>query len=140
MEKENIILIVMSALLLIAIVGIAGPATQQFGFAGYNDLGTSGVTNTAVEVSASVDNLDGSDNTVLAANGGRQYARIQNIGTSEVSIHLEAATTTLANREGIVLKITGEGSIYEIDSDNLYFGVIMGIASTTTSTLSIIEK
>jgi len=139
MDKSNIILIVISALLLFAIIGFAVPATQPFGFAGYNDLGTGGVTNTSASVSASVDTT-GAENTVMAANGARQYARIQNVGTAEVFLHLDPATSTLAVNKGILLETSGADSIYEIGPDNLYFGVIMGLASSTTSTLSVIEK
>jgi len=102
----------------------------------YNDLGYSGVTNSNVTVSASVDS-DGSDNTVLVANAARKYVRIENVGAYDVWLHLDKATSTLAVEKGIELNV---GDVYEIGPDNLYIGQIMGLATSSTSTLEYVEK
>src|SRR3990167_1069400 len=58
-------------------------------------------SHTVVNVSSSTVGI--ATNQVLAANSGRQYARIQNQGNTRVSCIFESQTSTLAVGKGIVL-------------------------------------
>jgi len=136
----NIVLVIV--LILFGIVAwkmISQENATSFGYSGYNDLGYDGVTNTVVTSSAAVD-ADAGDNTILNANAARKYARLQNIGTTLVTLQLDSATSTLAVTKGILLATTGAASVYKIGPDNLYIGAIMGLASGTTGTISVVEK
>jgi hypothetical protein len=98
-----------------------------------------GVTHATVAVSITA--LATSTNTVLAANSGRQYARIQNMCNTRVSCFLSTSTVGLAVGAGIVLNASStESSSYEIMPDNLYKGMIRCIAETATCTVSTVEK
>ncbi len=87
------------------------------------------VTNSSVDVSASTSTL------VLPANMVRQYAAIVN--DSANTVWLSLGTAALADK-GITLNANG-GS-YEINPNNAYIGNVYAIASSTTSTLTTVEK
>lgn len=98
-------------------------------------------SNTTVLISSST---WGATNTtqVLAENTGRQYARIQNMGASNVTCILSGTTTAIVANKGIVLtsstaQIT---SIYEITPNNLYKGVVKCIGGNASGTVQVIEK
>lgn len=103
----------------------------------------SGVTATTVGVSAT--NIgtaaSGTITQVMAANSGRQYARIQNMGNTRVSCVLADSTSTLAVGKGIVLYNSSTlVSFYEINPNNLYKGVVRCLSETATCTVSVVEK
>ena len=80
-------------------------------------------------------------NQVLAANSGRQYARIQNQGNTRVSCVFDSSTSTLAVGKGIVLfGSTTYPSAYEIDLDNLYKGAVNCLSETATNSVSVVEE
>jgi hypothetical protein len=74
---------------------------------------------------------------LLSANAARQYARITNDRAAIIYLGLTTASTTLAKGEGIRLS---NGQSYEISVDNLYVGEVWGIASSSASVASILEK
>lgn len=69
-----------------------------------------------------------SSTTILAANAARKYAVICNNGTNDVFL---ARAGTAVSGSGILLKASG-GS-YEINSTNLYLGIICGISASSNS-------
>ena len=140
-KLTGVLLVLILIIGIVGLVGIFQEKTQSFGMSGYNDLGYSGVTNSSSSVSIAVAVTSTSTaNEVLAANSARKYARIQNTGSSVITLQLDAATSTLKLSEGIVLATSGAESVYVIGPDNLYIGRIMGLALTATGTISKIEK
>jgi hypothetical protein len=93
---------------------------------GVNDFYTATMSSTTPGIYAT--------SSVLAANSNRQYARITNVGAGGVYLGLGNTVTIYT---GIYL---ATGSSYEINPLNLYKGAITAIATTSTTTLSIVEK
>jgi hypothetical protein len=85
-------------------------------------------TNSAVTVSTS-------NTTVLARNTGRQYAVIVNDGANPV--YLSLGGTAVAN-SGI--RLNAQGGSFEITNENLFGGVINGIATGGSSVVTVFEK
>lgn len=117
------------------IVGVVGilkePKAGTFGFAGYNDLGYSGVTNSSISVLTTY-------TSVFSPNGGRIWARITNDNaTNTVWCHFVNTTSTVAVSEGIRI---AAGEYFEIGPDNLWKGQVYCIAETGTTTVNTIEK
>lgn len=145
MDKINTLLL--TALLASSIAGLViglqpaeypEPVITNFGYSGYNELGD-GFSETLVNISNS--NLATATNQALAANTAVAYRRIQNVGNTMVTCHLDDATSTLANKTGIVLYASSSvNSIYEIGPDNLYKGKITCISESSTGTLSVTER
>ena len=94
---------------------------------------TAGGSETLTTIAAAVP-VTTTSATAIAANAARMSLVIVNNGASDVTIR--RAATAVAG-QGIVLKANG-GS-YEINSTNLYKGVISCITATGTSTLAIEE-
>lgn len=80
----------------------------------------SGITTDRVNVASA------SSTTILSANSAREYALIVNTCADEVFVALE---DTASKNYGFML--TGNGGSYEINPDNLWVGLISGIASTS---------
>ena len=131
--KEVIVGILLVVLLFGASLEIAhflqSPSANVGGTAATVNRIVDPVTNSSVDVSASTSTL------VLASNVGRVYAAIVNNSANSIWISLGAAA--VANK-GILLNANG-GS-YEINPNNMYVGNIYAIASSTTSTVTIVEK
>lgn len=131
--KEVIVGILLVVLLFGASLEIANflqsPSANVGGTAATVNRIVDPVTNSSVDVSASTSTL------VLASNVGRVYAAIVNNSANSIWISLGAAA--VANK-GILLNANG-GS-YEINPNNMYVGNIYAIASSTTSTVTIVEK
>lgn len=96
-------------------------------------------THTRIDISAATSGVT----QALAANSGRKYARIQNIGSTAVTCWLNSTTTGLIAGTGIVLygtSTTADLSVYEITPQNLYKGLVRCVSQSGTSTISIIDK
>ena len=77
---------------------------------------------------------------ILPANAAREYAEICNSGSSDVFVVLTNTTSTASvNVGGRIVKYTECYKISDTEG-NLWFGKIFANASSTTSTLSILEK
>ena len=88
----------------------------------------SSATDSAVTVATS-------STTVLARDANRQYARICNDdGTNYVDINFSA---TASSTTGFKLE---KGECYEIKGENLYIGVISGIANSASVVLTVLYK
>lgn len=87
-------------------------------------------SSTITSVSEVSSPISTSSSVVLAANVARKDALFINNGT--VDIYLSRSNTATTTK-GILLK--AGGSVYEINSTNLYKGVISAIASTSTTLL-----
>lgn len=144
MDKTNTVLL--SALLAVAIASLViglKPEIQQpapvVNVMGEINEWFSGGSASTVNVSNS--NLATATTQVLAANSGRQYARITNRGNTSVTCLLSNTTTTLAVGSGIILYSSSSvNSYYDIGPDNLYKGVVRCISETATNTVSVFEK
>ena len=138
MEKKldlPILGIVIVLIIEIVILGmIFRKEARPLGSADFNRI-ESGVTHSTANISASVGTA--TTNAVLSANPGRVYAMICNPSTDEITLQLTSSTSGLVAKKGIVLDAK---ECYEIKPDNLYIGAIVGIASTSTSTITTIEK
>jgi len=88
------------------------------------------IITTCTSSSASVTSTSG---TALAANAARKYAVLTNAGTSDVWLH---PGLTAVSGQGILLKPFG---CFEIDSTNLYSGVISAVTTAGTASLAITE-
>ena len=84
----------------------------------------------ATTVTETITPVTTSSSVILAANPSRKDALIINMGT--VDVFLSRSGTSVLN-QGIILK--AGGSVYEINSTNLYRGAISAIASAATSLL-----
>lgn len=93
--------------------------------------GNSSSFNSATSSSAAVTSTSA---TVLTANASRKDAYLVNTGANPIYL---ARGTTAADSEGIY--IGPNGGVYEINSTNLYTGVIAAIAPDGDSTLTISE-
>ena len=142
MNNNKITTILLGAILLISIgvlivslqPKVIPNVTVNPAFSGENEF-YDGVTAAVVSVSATSTN--GAITQILAASSGRQYARFQNTGVYTASCQLDDATSTLAVGTGIVLYAS---TSYEIRPDNLYKGIVRCIASTATTTISVVQK
>lgn len=76
---------------------------------------------------------------VLPRNVGREYAEICNSGSSDVFVTLTNTTSTAVTAKGRIVKSTYCYKIAEVEG-NMWLGGIYAVASSTTSTLSILEK
>jgi hypothetical protein len=108
---------------------------EDFKFGSENEYYT-GASATSVSVSI----VATGTTQVLAANSGRQYARIQNMGNTNVTCQLTSTTSALAVGVGIVLNSSSTNAIFELGPDNLYKGVVRCIASTATTVVSAVDK
>lgn len=128
-----------SSVALLAVLLFAGLSyhnSQNVGFqAGDMGVNRFGYVSTSTSVAV------GSDlqTTVLATSTARRYALIRNTGSNAVCLGLSddrvAPVGTFCN--GIYL--AASGGEWEIDETNLYFGPIVGRATTATTTVSVIE-
>lgn len=123
MNKKIIIILV---LLVIGIGFIALNTKDQL-------AGLPGKMITSVSTSTSV-SVSTTSATMLATNSNRNSAVLVNDGSNIV--YLSLGTTAVAN-QGI--RLNASGGSYEINTENLYVGVINGITSSGTSTLTLIE-
>ena len=135
MDKATSVLLILILILEIGIFGVIKKMEiLPLGSADFNRI-ESGVTHSTANISASVGTA--TTNAVLSANPGRVYAMICNPSTDEITLQLTSSTSGLVAKKGIVLDAK---ECYEIKPDNLYIGAIVGIASTSTSTITTIEK
>jgi len=105
---------------------------QNLGFGGYNELGTTGVTNASTTVASTT------ATSILSANYGRMYTTICNDDSANaVYLHLTATDTAVMVQTGY--KLTA-GSCYTIGPDNLWMGVVYGIANVAPVKVTIVEK
>ena len=124
-----------------AVAGLTGALvqkeTQTFGYAGFNDLGYSGMTHATATISITV--ATATTHTVMSANPARQYARLENQTASDYFyLYFTTATSTLEVGAGIRLD---PGDNYVIGPDNLWVGEVAALASSTaTATITYIEK
>ena len=88
------------------------------------------IITTCISSSSPVTSTSG---TALAANVARKYAVLTNAGTSDVWLH---PGPTAVSGQGILLKPFG---CFEIDSTNLYSGVISAVTTAGTASLAITE-
>lgn len=135
-------------LTLILIVLIAGFAfyylmpggEMSLGYGGFNRTQTVEHSTTSISTRSGVATTThtGIVNTILEASDSASRREIRNESTNSVSIMLQSSTasSSLIYGDGIILD-TGES--YIITPDNLYTGKIVGIASSSTTTLSTIE-
>lgn len=93
---------------------------------GVNDFYSATMSSSSVGIYAT--------SSVLASNVNRQYLRITNIGAGGVYLGFGSTATVFT---GVLV---AAGGSYEINPLNLYKGAITAIATTSTSTLSIVEK
>lgn len=82
---------------------------------------------------SSIASVTSTSSTALASNPVRKYAAITNTGSSDVYLHCGATAVT---GQGILLKTNGS---FEIDSTNLYGGIIAAVTTVGTSSLAIME-
>ena len=88
------------------------------------------IITTCTSSSASVTSTS---STALAANAARKYAVLTNIGTGDVYLHCGSLAI---GGQGILLKPFG---CFEIDSTNLYSGIVAAVTSAGTASLAIME-
>lgn len=103
------------------------------------DLGYSGVTHATTAVSASVD-ADGGDNRIMEENAARKCFRIENppLSGDTLTFILDNATSGLTLWEGFILEA---GEYYDsCEAGVEWFGEVLGIASSSTTTISYVEK
>ncbi len=91
--------------------------------------------NAITTVTAATVAVSTTSSTALAANTNRKNATFVNNGAADVTIRRGAGPA--AAGAGIVLK--ANGGAYEIDSRNLYKGVVTCITASGTSSLAIEE-
>ena len=82
---------------------------------------------------SSTASVTSTSSTALASNPVRKYAAITNTGLSDVYLHCGA---TAISGQGILLKTNGS---FEIDSTNLYDGIVAAVTTSGTSSLAIME-
>lgn len=108
---------------------IATPLTARAAIASIQR--SPGTTSSEItSVSETAPSVSTASSIILAANLNRKDALIINTGTTD--IYISRSGTTVIGR-GILLK--AGGSVYEINSTNLYKGAISAIASAATSLL-----
>lgn len=90
---------------------------------------------TEVETSSSVTVASSTSTEILGKNTGRIYAAIVNDGDTDV--YLSLGGTAVAG-EGI--RLNANGGTYEINPDNLFIGAVNGIATSSPSSVTIIEQ
>jgi len=132
----NILLAIFCIVALVSLViSLQNGADVKVGSADYTKI-QDGITATAKSVPASY--VSASANLVADVNIARTYLRIEcPPNQTEVTLQLDDATSTIALRNGIILSA---GEYFEMQGPMLYTGKIMGIASSSTSTISVIEK
>ena len=78
--------------------------------------------------------MSNSSATVLAANTNRRYVLLQNIGGVDVWCNFSA--TAVANTG---FRLDANGGIFEMNSSNIYMGIITGITGSGTTTVLVTE-
>ncbi len=136
-NKEKIVLAFVGLILLVGLVSVlvefrVEKAVREAGVAvGAGDeltkLGSPVSTKVAVAASSTSPTL------LLATSTARKYVAIVNTATNTLTVCPSVATCTQST--GIVLNASG-GS-YEITSENLYFGAIYGILSTSHADVAL---
>ena len=78
--------------------------------------------------------------TVLSADSSRTYVSLCNDSVAANSaIFLGMGATSSVSRLGMAGIRVPSGSCYELTSDKMFYGVVYGIASSSTSTLDILN-
>lgn len=131
------------------------PTQTILGYGGYNELGYSGMTHDTVDVGIEGGGTTSSTTAykILSSNSGRMYAEIELDAMTSNEIRLwfgtttfsSGATTTYASStkywvDGKKLSTSTSDIIYKITPDNLWKGEVWGIATTSTTTVRILEK
>lgn len=76
--------------------------------------------------------------SVVAANSGRQYMMLCNEGPGNAYLGL-GATSTFSSGSHVGVRVNS-GSCYEMNKNNMFTGIVYGLASTSTSTISATYK
>lgn len=122
-----VLILILQLVLLLGIFYKFEIKTESFGSVGFNRF-ESNVTNSSVIVNTT-------STTILAANDGRQYVLLTNDSANVIYLKLGSTATTSS---GFRLNAVGTvGSTYEIKADNLYTGIITGIAAATSTVLTV---
>jgi len=129
MNKLSKILLTLATVLVIGLMAIAldKSSSKTIGDSNVPNLFAS-ATNSSVAVSAST------STTIMSFNGNRQFASVCNNGANTVYLSFNAAAVVA---KGYILNST---DCFEINNTKNYTGSITGIATSSTSTVTIIEK